>query len=116
MRCRICKVPLKGIMAKITKALFKVGPSEKDASICNKCAANQEPQPQKIDPEKIKDGQYTCHICNRLVDEDHALTHIKAEEYLLDLIRKDHPQWKDKDPLCKECIEYYRKLIKDAEI
>ena len=59
---------------------------------------------------------YKCQICQRMIDEDHALTHIKAEEYLIALITKDHPQWGQKDPTCKECIEYYRKLIKEAAI
>ena len=51
-----------------------------------------------------------------MVHESHSLEHIKAEEYLISLIQKDHPQWQDKEPTCKECIEYYQKLVKDSEI
>jgi hypothetical protein len=60
--------------------------------------------------------KYRCKLCNRDIDEKVALSHIKAEEYLIELIRKDHPQWKKEDDTCYTCLEYYRKLIKDAEL
>ncbi len=60
--------------------------------------------------------KYKCQICGRMVHQVHALEHAKAEEYLLNLIKKDHPQWKQGDSTCSECAEYYRKLIKQAEI
>ena len=63
-----------------------------------------------------KGKKYKCRICGRMIHETHSLEHAKAEEYLIDLIRKDHPQWKQKDSACKECIEYYRKLINQSEI
>jgi hypothetical protein len=66
--------------------------------------------------EKLKSKTYKCQICERIVHEEHAIEHIKAEEYLIALIKKDHPQWKHKEPTCLECIKYYRRLIKDAEI
>jgi hypothetical protein len=61
-------------------------------------------------------GNYVCRICKRVVDEKTALTHIKAEEYLLGLIKKDHPEWKESDPACPQCVDYYRVLIKKAKI
>ncbi|RJP28747.1 MAG: hypothetical protein C4533_02870 [Candidatus Omnitrophota bacterium] len=60
--------------------------------------------------------KYNCQICNREIDDFVSVTHIKAEEYLLELIRKDHPEWKEKDKTCHKCVEYYRRLVKDAEI
>ena len=59
---------------------------------------------------------YTCQICDRAIDEATALTHIKAEEYLLELIRKDHPEWKENEKTCHKCVEYYKELIKKAKI
>ena len=59
---------------------------------------------------------YKCQVCNRDIDDFASLTHIKAEEYLIELIRRDHPEWTEKDKTCHKCVEYYRKLIKDAEI
>lgn len=63
-----------------------------------------------------RNKQYKCHICGRGIDEKCALMHVKTEEYLIDLIKKDHPNWRNDSSACSECIAYYRKLIKDAEI
>lgn len=60
--------------------------------------------------------KYTCQICGRQIDDFAAIAHVKAEEYLMDLIMRDHPQWKKDKKTCHECVGYYRKLIKDAEI
>ena len=63
-----------------------------------------------------KSKKYRCQICRKTVHQAHSLEHVKAEEYLLNLIRKDHPQWEQKELTCPECVEYYRKLMKQAEI
>jgi hypothetical protein len=60
--------------------------------------------------------KYKCQICNKYIDEFAGIAHIKAEEYLIDLIRRNHPEWNEKGKTCHQCVEYYRKLIKDAEI
>ena len=61
-------------------------------------------------------GKHKCQICAREIDDSVGLAHIKAEEYLIELIRRDHPEWdKDKDS-CELCLEYYRELIKRTEI
>lgn len=65
---------------------------------------------------KTDKKKYKCQICNRMIDEEHAIMHIKTEEYIINLIKKDHPFWKNKDITCPECIEYYQKLVREAEI
>jgi len=60
--------------------------------------------------------KYKCQICDREIDDYASLAHIKAEEYLIDLIKRDHPEWKEKNGTCKKCIEYYKKLVKETEI
>ena len=102
-RCRKCKVPLSGFLSKIPKVLFGVRPSDKDPTLCNKCVSS-------------KKTKYQCQICGRQVDDSVALTHVKTEEYLLELIRRDHPEWHEDKNTCPKCIEYYRKLVKEAEI
>jgi len=64
-------------------------------------------------PEEMK---YYCKICNRQIDDFASIAHVKAEEYLIELIRRDHPEWKTADKTCPECLEYYRKLVKENEI
>ena len=102
-RCQNCNAPLEGPLSKIKGALFRVRPSEENPDICSKCA-------------RKKPKKYKCQICDRLIDESAALTHIKTEEYLLKLIKKDHPEWQKNKETCQECVDYYRKLVKDAEI
>ena len=60
--------------------------------------------------------KYKCKICEREIDEFASIAHIKAEEYLLGLIRRDHPEWKESDKTCHNCLDYYRKLVKETEI
>jgi len=103
-RCKKCNVPLEGVMSKLLGAAKIVSRSKEDPSLCNRCVA------------KTNKKNYTCQICDRVVDEATALTHIKAEEYLLDLIRKDHPEWKEDQKTCPKCVEYYKELIKKAKI
>ena len=67
-------------------------------------------------PKINKSIRYTCQICGRQVDDFASIPHIKTEEYLLELIRGAHPEWHEKKATCHKCVDYYRKLVKDAEI
>lgn len=60
--------------------------------------------------------KYQCHICGREIDEAAGLAHVKAEEYLIELIRRDHPEWLEEKNSCHKCIDYYRRLVKETEI
>jgi hypothetical protein len=114
VRCRLCKVPLTGFLSIIGKTFFNIKSSNHDPEVCSKCVDGQIVAHRSN--EKLKDKTYKCQICNRAIHEKHAIEHVKTEEYLIELIKKNHPQWHHKEPTCRECIEYYRKLVKDAEI
>ena len=103
--CLKCKKPIKPEAVAFIKKIFK-RPAATQASLCSDCSR----------PKKNDAADYKCQICDRTVDESNALTHIKAEEYLLNLIKKDHPEWKETHGACPECINYYRELIKKAKI
>lgn len=60
--------------------------------------------------------KHKCQICGREIDDAVGLAHVKAEEYLIELIRRDHPQWKKTMGTCDLCLEYYRELIKRTKI
>ncbi|PIQ88551.1 MAG: hypothetical protein COV72_07955 [Candidatus Omnitrophica bacterium CG11_big_fil_rev_8_21_14_0_20_42_13] len=60
--------------------------------------------------------QYLCQICGRHIDSKAALMHVKAEEYLIRLIKNNHPDWDVNSNACNKCVDYYRKLVKEAEI
>lgn len=105
-RCRSCKVPLEGFWGKTLAKLLGVKLSAENPEVCNKCAVSV----------KKQKGNYVCSICQRVIDEEKALTHVKSEEYLLELIRKDHPEWKEEHGACPKCLDYYRQLVKEAKI
>ncbi|MEW5758438.1 MAG: hypothetical protein AB1755_03080 [Candidatus Omnitrophota bacterium] len=65
---------------------------------------------------KNNSKDYICNVCKRKIPEKDALMHIKSEEYMLKLIERDHPNWPQDGKICKGCINYYRKLVKDAKI
>jgi len=116
LRCKVCKVPLSGFLGKISKLVLKVNSSVSDSGVCNKCAGQAMSKKKGVTPDQLKGGRYQCTLCGRMIHEEHSLEHIKAEEYLIELIRKDHSHWKDKDPTCQDCVDYYRRLVKETEI
>ncbi|MCF7908880.1 MAG: hypothetical protein K9L86_08440 [Candidatus Omnitrophica bacterium] len=116
LRCKVCKVPLSGFLSKLARVLCKVKPSTEENGVCSKCADKPIGEKNKVPLDHLKGKKYECKICKRMIHEEHSLEHVKAEEYLIELIRKDHSNWQHKDPTCKECIEYYRKLVKETEI
>lgn len=50
---------------------------------------------------------YRCPACGQVSSEipvfvDHT------ERHIIDLLKNDHPDWIEKDGMCKKCLEYYR--------
>ncbi len=54
---------------------------------------------RRIDMEK-------CKLCNNEVD---SITHF-AEQWLLETIKSNNPQWVETDGACQKCIDYYKSL------
>jgi hypothetical protein len=100
--CRLCGVSLRGILAFIPKLLFGVRTSKDSSILCNKCVK--------------KHKMYRCHICSRMIHEATSLEHVKAEEYFITLIRKDHSYWGSKIPTEEECVDHYREMVRKIEI
>jgi len=111
----VCKVPLSGFLSKIPKILLGVTVSS-DPDLCNKCAEKSGVYKSQAKGPHHPSGKYRCQICDRDIDESAALVHVKAEEYLMELIRKDHPDWAKDKETCHKCLDYYRRLIREAEI
>ncbi len=120
LRCKRCNIPLSGFFGLVGRMIGRK-PSADNPELCSICAGKEKKKNKDeffsvqlpgSDPEK----EYQCRICGRMVKEEHALEHVQAEEYLISLIQKDHPDWKHDTPTCKKCLEYYRTLVKDAEI
>ena len=48
----------------------------------------------------------TCTLCNENTDNIIDIT----EDWLIDAIKKDHPEWVQGSGACPKCIEYYSNL------
>lgn len=119
-RCKKCNVPLDGLLSLLPRIFLGVKSWEKNSDICNKCSDNLSYAKQEDNSgnqiNKPEGTRYKCQICGRMIHETQAIEHVKAEEYLIGLIKKDHPQWQHRDTTCKECIDYYKRLVEEAEI
>jgi len=47
-----------------------------------------------------------CALCNNEVE---SITHI-AEQWLIETIREENPDWISDDGACEKCIDYYKSL------
>ncbi len=56
-----------------------------------------------------------CPICNRFVNEDILEVCQEAEDWILQSIRRAHPDWVEKDGTCSRCISYYKSIGKLEE-
>jgi hypothetical protein len=55
---------------------------------------------------------YRCPVCGEEVCEDIHEYMDHTERHIIDIIKKDHPEWVEKDGLCRKCREYYEKELK----
>jgi len=117
-RCKKCNIPLSGFFGLVGRMIGRK-PSADNPYLCSVCAGKEVKKDESgslSSESAASESEYKCRICGRIIKENHALEHVQAEEYLIGLIQKDHPGWKDDTPTCKKCLEYYRKLVKDADI
>ncbi len=49
-----------------------------------------------------------CSVCGALVDTRHLANPQKLEDPMVELIRRDHPNWDGKRGVCPKCREQYR--------
>ena len=55
---------------------------------------------------------YTGSVCQQNVEDDLLVYIDHTEKHIIDEIRADHPDWVEKNGLCKKCAEYYRQQMK----
>ena len=60
--------------------------------------------------------RYQCPRCGRYIEGSNVLAHAKAEEYLVGLIKRDHPEWVEPDGTCSPCKTYYQALVERTGI
>lgn len=55
--------------------------------------------------------EYICPVCNANVKRDLMAFKDHVEAHIADEIKKRHPDWAEKDGVCKKCLEYYRSQL-----
>ena len=53
-----------------------------------------------------------CSVCGQAIEPDLLVYMDHTEKHIMDEIRSNHPDWVEKDGLCKKCVDYYRQQIK----
>ena len=51
-----------------------------------------------------------CPICGEYIHSEAADLLALCEQWTIDQIKKDHPEWVQADGICPKCLEYYMKL------
>lgn len=51
-----------------------------------------------------------CPVCHKVTKAAVVDVCVTAHEYLIEKIKKEHPEWVEKDGACPKCLEYYKKL------
>ncbi len=55
---------------------------------------------------------YQCGVCGKAIEDDLKRFVQHTEGHIVDLIKKKHPDWVEKDGVCPKCFEYYKKQIR----
>jgi ribosomal protein L33 len=51
-----------------------------------------------------------CRICGRYTDEDIVDVCQESHNYIIESIKRQHPEWVEKDGACPKCLEYYKNI------
>ncbi|MFH0732920.1 MAG: hypothetical protein V2A72_08430 [Candidatus Omnitrophota bacterium] len=54
---------------------------------------------------------YVCPVCNERLARELPAIISHTEKHIVDLIKKDHPAWEEKDGTCRKCYEHYKKSL-----
>lgn len=55
---------------------------------------------------------YHCPTCGEELEDDLKIYIDHVEFEIVELIKKDHPDWTDDNGTCPKCYEYYKKQLK----
>ena len=58
--------------------------------------------------------EYQCGLCGAKISADMLVYREHTNKHIVELIKVDHPDWADKDGVCKKCVEYYESELKGS--
>ena len=57
---------------------------------------------------------FICPTCKKAIPRDLLVIIPHTEQHIIDEIKKHHPDWSEKDGICKKCYEYYKQEMHPA--
>jgi len=60
-------------------------------------------------------GESICKLCGKTVHGNTQAMHEAIDEWLLQKILLKHPEWKQSDGACPQCLEAIRSMKKEFE-
>jgi hypothetical protein len=60
--------------------------------------------------EKNKPKKVFCPVCKKEQEEGLVDLCTTAYDYIVETLKREHPDWQEKDGACPKCVEYYKKL------
>jgi len=55
---------------------------------------------------------YKCSVCHQEVEDDLMVYINHTEAHIMNEIRANHPDWVEKNGLCRKCVDYYKQQMK----
>jgi len=51
-----------------------------------------------------------CPICGKTVEEPIKQICSQMRQVIIEKIKRDHPEWLEKDGACPKCLQHYKRL------
>jgi hypothetical protein len=55
--------------------------------------------------------EFVCPTCKKKMERDLDIIIPHTEEHIIEIIKEIHPEWAEKDGICKKCYQYYIKQL-----
>ncbi len=55
---------------------------------------------------------YTCPACGKELPRELMSFLDHTERHIVEIIKRDHPDWAEDDGICKKCYDYYKKSLR----
>lgn len=56
--------------------------------------------------------EYICEVCGKKMAGDSLVFIGHTEKHIVDIIKRKHPEWVEKDGICRKCLDYYKEELK----
>jgi len=60
-------------------------------------------------------SKFNCNLCGSTVEGDFKSLHDDLDDWMLKMILREHPKWKETDGACPKCLEELKKRYKQVD-